>query len=129
MFWDPKLPDFQAPDFKISRNLAWARLAGLGPGLGLQWTWPLGWAVGRGPLGWAGGGPSSGPGTPRVGPLMGRRQKAKPVGWHMFYIGQDNKGAEHSTTAVQILEVETSKDTLGSSIVPKRRIFERYTCS
>ena len=24
--WDPKFPDFQVPDFQISRNLAWARL-------------------------------------------------------------------------------------------------------
>ena len=40
-FWDlldPKFPDFQVPDFQISRNLAWAGLgpgwAGLGPWAG-----------------------------------------------------------------------------------------------
>ncbi len=38
MIWDPKFPDFQVPDFQISRNLAWARFgqgwAGLALGLG-----------------------------------------------------------------------------------------------
>ena len=34
IFLDPKFPDFQVPDFQISRNLAWARhVPGLGPGL------------------------------------------------------------------------------------------------
>ena len=37
IFWDPKFPDFQVPDFQKSRNLAWAR-----PGLGRAW------ALGRG---------------------------------------------------------------------------------
>ena len=32
---DPKFPDFQVPDFQISRNLAWARL---GLGLGQAWA-------------------------------------------------------------------------------------------
>ena len=31
-FLDPNFPDFQVPDFHISRNLAWARLAKAGPG-------------------------------------------------------------------------------------------------
>ena len=30
---DPKFPDFQVPDFQISRNLAWA---GLGPGRAIK---------------------------------------------------------------------------------------------
>ena len=33
IFLDPKFPDFQVPDFQISRNLAWA---GLGPWAGWQ---------------------------------------------------------------------------------------------
>ena len=48
---DPKFPDFQVPDFQISRNLAWASLgpwAGLGP------------SAGPGP-----GGPSEPPGGPK----------------------------------------------------------------
>ena len=44
-FLDPKFPDFQVPDFQISRNLAWA---GLGPGRA---------------------GPSGGPGGPSGGPV------------------------------------------------------------
>ena len=39
IFWlivlDPKFPDFQVPDFQISKNLAWAQL---GPGLGPAWA-------------------------------------------------------------------------------------------
>ena len=34
-FLDPKIPNFQVPDFQISRNLAWAQL---GPGLGPAWA-------------------------------------------------------------------------------------------
>ena len=48
-FWYPRFPDFQVPNFQISRNLAWASL---GPSLGL------------GPLGWA---PRLGLGVPRLG--------------------------------------------------------------
>ena len=33
---DPKFPNFQVPDFQISRNLAWAQL---GPGLGPARAW------------------------------------------------------------------------------------------
>ena len=42
IFLDPKFPDFQVPDFQISRNLAWARL---GPGWGSAWA-QLGPALG-----------------------------------------------------------------------------------
>ena len=72
-FFDPKFPDFQVPDFQISRNLAWAQLgpnlgpawAQLGPTLGPAWA-QLGWArLGPG-LGlawapWARLGPGLGP--------------------------------------------------------------------
>ena len=51
-FLDPTIPEFQVPDFQISRNLAWAQLGpGLGLGLGPAWDsellprdlflWPL----------------------------------------------------------------------------------------
>ena len=56
---DPKFPDFQVPDFQISRNLAWAGLgpgrAWAGPGLGWAWAaWALEGRVGLGRvLGWA----------------------------------------------------------------------------
>ncbi|MEC7228408.1 MAG: hypothetical protein VXW00_16175, partial [Candidatus Latescibacterota bacterium] len=54
-FLDSNIPDFQLPDFQISRNLAWARL---GPGwAGLLLGWPvLAFGPGGpsgGPLGWA----------------------------------------------------------------------------
>ena len=59
-FLDPKFPDFQVPDFQISRNLAWAQL---GPGLGPAWgpAWAQAFWAQLGPLAWAGG-PSGGPG-------------------------------------------------------------------
>ena len=44
IFLDPKFPDFQVPDFQISRNLAWARL---GPWAGPGWAGLVPWA------GWA----------------------------------------------------------------------------
>ena len=55
LFLDPKFPDFQVPDFKISRNLSWAQLR---PSLGPAWT------------------PSDGPGPLRMGrraPQVGPR--------------------------------------------------------
>ena len=80
IFWGPKFPDFQVPDFQISRNLALARLGldlglawaqlgpglgsglglGLGPGLGpgLGRAWARAWAV-----------PGAGPGA-GVGPFQ-----------------------------------------------------------
>ena len=61
IFWDPKFPDFQVPDFQNSRNLAWAQP---GPKLG-PWLGP-----GLGPR----HGPKLGPGPgPRLGPKLGPR--------------------------------------------------------
>ena len=37
-FWVSKFPDFQVPDFQISRNLAWARLGHGRAGPGLVWA-------------------------------------------------------------------------------------------
>ena len=70
---DPKFPDFQVPDFQISRNLAWAHLGptlgpGLGPGLGLGLGPGLG--LGLGPA-WARLGPGLGPGL-GSGPVWAR---------------------------------------------------------
>ena len=60
-FLDHKFPNFQVPDFQISRNLA---------GTGLGQVHPLPECVG-GPLGWAGAPQRSPRLVPRVGPHKG----------------------------------------------------------
>ena len=61
-FLDPKFPDFQVPDFQISRNPAWARL---GPGLGLAWAWAWARACPAWARAWVWLGPGLGPETIR----------------------------------------------------------------
>ena len=56
-FLDPKIPDFQVPDFQKSA---------LGPGLGLGPGWAPRRVLGRA------GGSSGGPGGPSAGPRVGR---------------------------------------------------------
>ena len=62
-FLDPKFPEFQFPDFQISRNLAWAHLGPtLDPAWARAWAQARGFGPGLGP----GLGPLGGPGGPRV---------------------------------------------------------------
>ena len=93
---DPKFPDFQVPDFQISRNLAWAKL---GPTLGPAWA-----------RAWTRLGPGLGP---HLGPGLGPGFDSKLPGPDLAHIPKCGLSKYIQPLPVLIRQIRQNKQKFG----------------